>query len=237
MKIDVDWLKPIKSILLNSTPSYFILDSLAKTAHGDELYKKYMWNPKQFNRIKEGDLFIYRKPSNARQGLGFSFIGWGKIANIFNTSYGNIGNITDGNSFLSEVEQKDIETYNWSFKYKSPSSNFKGFFNQYGMNKINKQDFIYLLLSGFYPNAKKYITKLFNNDFNDIPVSQELFGIFQIAIKFLNSYSCKYCKKQDQELQIAPPQNNNSHNLSNMLTVCESCYFSYLLGKSFSNLI
>lgn len=63
---------------------YFILDTKGKgQGHGDVDYSSYDWSPSKYNRVRSGDLFIYRRPGSGSELRGqFYFFGAGVIEEI-----------------------------------------------------------------------------------------------------------------------------------------------------------
>ncbi|QVK19627.1 HNH endonuclease [Mycoplasmatota bacterium] len=110
-----------------------------------EDFKVYFWERNKFNKVKENDLFIYRRPLRSSEINGqFYFFGAGKIDKIKSVSgYVVNGIIAKPYSFREYILQSDLDDFKWEFKKKE--SNFANFFNQYGMNRITKNDFINLL--------------------------------------------------------------------------------------------
>lgn len=58
--------------------------------------------------------------------------------------------------FDEPLLQEELEDFKWEFRNRG--KNWEHFFNQYGMNKITKNDFIHLLSfkPGYSKNQKKY---------------------------------------------------------------------------------
>ena len=117
---------------------YFILDTKGDEKTGDIDFVKYSWSTKQYNKIKEGDLIIFRRPGKASETNKFYFFGaakMGKIEGIERVT-GRLDKCYPFNEFIHQEELKDFK---WTFKERGRS--WEHFFNQYGMNKINKTDF------------------------------------------------------------------------------------------------
>ena len=89
---------PFDTLINKSTQSdvnFFILDTKGiGHKYDDQDFVKYSWSPKRYNRVKSGDLFIYRRPNTKSQRESFYFFGAGII--------GKINNIT------SELVQAEI---------------------------------------------------------------------------------------------------------------------------------
>lgn len=135
--------------------NYFIFDTVGLGDHGDVEFETYDWSTNMFNRVKPGDLFIYRRPAKASEVKNkFYFFGAGKIDSITNLEGKRVrGNITKALVFEKQLLQDDLNDFEWRFKQRS--NTWEHFFNQYGMNCINKEDFLNLLM-------------LSNADMNDI---------------------------------------------------------------------
>lgn len=54
-----------KTELENERTRYFILDT--NYTNSDDTEKEFTWDVKQNNKIREGDLFIFRRPTNLSQ--------------------------------------------------------------------------------------------------------------------------------------------------------------------------
>lgn len=128
---------------------YFVLDSHgANYKQEDKDYKIYKYNIKRNNKLKEHDIFLYRKPQSATEDHKFVIYGGGVISSISKPDdEGNvIAQIRDGFILSQPIKQGDfiIENMQWEKKDKIDNS-WKNFWNQYGINKIEKQDFINLM--------------------------------------------------------------------------------------------
>ncbi|RKD73659.1 putative restriction endonuclease [Sinobaca qinghaiensis] len=128
---------------------YFILDTkgIAQN-YDDKEFSSYDWLPSRYNRVREGDLFIYRRPASSSEVRGlFYFFGAGRIHSITDIGAGRIrGYIDKPIKFDPFLLQTDLEEFPWEFKDKGPT--WEHFFNQYGMNEIKKRDFTGLLKLG-----------------------------------------------------------------------------------------
>ncbi len=124
---------------LNDTNTeYFILDTKGDEKTGDIDFVKYSWSTKQYNKIKEGDLIIFRRPGKASETNKFYFFGaakMGKIEGIERVT----GKLDKCYPFNEFIHQEDLKDFKWTFKDRGQS--WEHFFNQYGMNKIDKTDF------------------------------------------------------------------------------------------------
>jgi len=138
---------------------YFILD----TASNPLLYSEknfeerdfinYIWHTNRFNKVREGDKFIYRRPGKASEIKGeFYLFGAGEITKISKGLFLNdpkrvnadLGNCV---KFENYIKKSDLENFKWSFKERKKGS-WGHFFNQYGMNEITKEDYNNILNLG-----------------------------------------------------------------------------------------
>lgn len=55
------YLEFFKEELNSESTSFFILDTAGPATRGDIDFKEYLWETNRFNKVKEGDLFIYRR--------------------------------------------------------------------------------------------------------------------------------------------------------------------------------
>lgn len=113
--------------------------------HKDQDFIAYSYNIHKNNKPKAGDLFLYRRPGKSTTNRRFNIYGGGVIDYITEPD-------VDGNVFamvklpfkLKEpLEQKTsefLENFQWNFKQKK-SGSWEHFWNQYGMNVIEGQDF------------------------------------------------------------------------------------------------
>lgn len=134
-----------KKELNDASTKYFILDTAGPGAHGDVDFESYNWELDKFNRVSEGDLFIYRRQQKASEINGqFYFFGAGKIERIESLGGKRVkGIISKPMIFNNKLLKSDLENFIWAFKTRG--SSWEHFFNQYGMNTVTKEDFINLL--------------------------------------------------------------------------------------------
>lgn len=130
-------------------PQFLILDShylegTDSDGYRDIDYIEYRYKPWFFNRVNEGDWFVYRKPQKATHQRLFYFYGIGKVLEIISGNDDSIIRVGFGHKFIQPLFQNDIRLMNfkWKFKDKPSGGNFANFFNQYGMNLITKDDFM-----------------------------------------------------------------------------------------------
>jgi putative restriction endonuclease len=125
---------------------FFILDTRGVGhKYDDEDFKKYSWSPKQYNRVRPGDLFIYRRPNAKSIRESFYFFGAGVVgpiekidADIVQTT------ILNPLIFSNYLQPIELINFKWTFKEKI-RDDWQYFFNQYGMMEIHQMDFIGLL--------------------------------------------------------------------------------------------
>lgn len=143
---------------------YFILDT--KSSENASIYKDvdfqyYYWGIDKFNKVREGDLFIYRRPKSSSKINQFYFFGAGKIEKIEKITNTLVrGTISHAVVFDNLILQNDLNDF--EFVYKERKNTWEHFFNQYGMNKIDKQDFLNLInltMNDYKVNKDKDDTK------------------------------------------------------------------------------
>ncbi|MGG0506260.1 HNH endonuclease [Priestia megaterium] len=144
----------------NPNTNYFILDTKGKPGdHGDVDFISYDWSPSKYNKVKEGDLFLYRRPSKASETRKFYFFGAGKIIRIKKVGEDRVrGIIEKALPFERKLSPEELEHYTWKFKKRG--LNWEHFFNQYGMNLIVKDDFLGILGIAFKHDLKVQDAKL-----------------------------------------------------------------------------
>lgn len=135
--------------LKNPKTNYFIFDTKGGGEHGDIDFVKYEWSPSRYNLVKESDLFIYRRPGGYSETKEFYFFGVCKIGKI-KKFYDNANKVERYSASFSKyypfrnmLLQNDLINFKWKFKQRG--QNWEHFFNQYGMNKITRDDFIGLI--------------------------------------------------------------------------------------------
>ena len=109
------------------------------------------WHTTMFNRVREGDYFLYRRSTSA-SGIGqFYFFGAGKVGKMVEDPEDENGGISclveNPIPFISPVYQSELLDYDWKFK-KRTGTGFQGFFSQYGMTTIKFEDFRHILKLG-----------------------------------------------------------------------------------------
>ena len=140
-----------KEILNLNTKFYFL--TTGKYEHRDIDYKIYTWNTKRNNKLKVGDLFIYRVPKKVSANKKFYFFGAGQIGTIFypqvgDPQYQNEGDICaeisnpihfDHPVYESDLIPSDLgsDRKNWSYA-----------FDQYGIDEVTLEKFLFVLNKG-----------------------------------------------------------------------------------------
>lgn len=135
--------------LNNPKTNYFILDTVGPGDHGDVEFQSYDWSTDRFNKVQEGDLFIYRRPGKASELKSqFYFFGAGKIGEIKDIDGTRVRGIIEKPLVFDEKLSRDeLDNFIWSYKQRKDT--WEHFFNQYGMNCIHKADFINLIQLAF----------------------------------------------------------------------------------------
>ena len=144
------------NVSVESEVRFFIFDS--KNDHliyGDKDFEEYHWDQSKYNKVRVGDYFLYRRPQKASEVKNqFYIYGMGKVSSILNSEYENVGEsrkrrkpvyavVSEGYCFIDPILQSDLENFEWTFKKRGET--WEHFFQQYGMNEINAQDFFGLL--------------------------------------------------------------------------------------------
>lgn len=144
---------------------YFIFDTgvtLNKpgyTKH-DKEFVQYFWSLGRYNRVREGDMFVYRKPSKVSENKQFYFFGSGTVGTIKKIGKDDYGKenviceVIKPRRFTEFLYQNDqtLLDYNWKWKDRIKEKGWGQFFNNYGMNEIPKEDFEFLLSLGYGGN-------------------------------------------------------------------------------------
>lgn len=148
---------------------YFIFDTgvtLSKpdyTQH-DKEFEQYFWSKGRFNKVREGDKFIYRKPSKVSANKQFYFFGIGTVGEIIKIGEDKFGKdnvickVIEPVRFENLVFQKDdaLLNYDWKWKKRIKENGWGQFFNNYGMNKIPQEDFDFLCSLGLDSTNSEY---------------------------------------------------------------------------------
>ena len=124
---------------------YFIFDTGVKGHDID--FVQYSWDRKKFNRVREGDYFLYRRPQKVSENKKFYFFGTGRVGKITDNRDRVLCKIDDPVRFNNIIYQDDIMDYDWVWK-KRTRKDYQRFFNNYGMNNIPFQDLEYFYKLG-----------------------------------------------------------------------------------------
>lgn len=120
---------------------YFIIDT-GRGYEDDTDFITYSWDRHRNNKIRSGDLFIYRKPGKLSATRQFYFYGCGQFENI--TSDDNVvASIINSYEFEQPIRQADLEDFRWEWKERYDS--WEHFWNQYGINEVTRNDYHRLL--------------------------------------------------------------------------------------------
>ena len=145
------------NIIKNNEKRYFIFDTGVPSKNPGESeydieFKQYFWSKGQYNKVREGDYFLYRKPTKVSENNKFYFFGSGKVGKISSVGKNKKGDenvickIEKPIRFTDLIFQDDpkILNYKWKWKERNPSKGWGQFFNNYGMNLIPKEDFEFI---------------------------------------------------------------------------------------------
>lgn len=143
--------------LLKENTKYFIIDTHGgkdlESIYDDKDFVRYVWELSRFGKVREGDLFVYRRPNKNSEYKEFYFFGAGMFGPVElineNKNKPVVSYIKEFLKFDNLVFASDDElgAYKWKFKEKT-KNNWEHFFNQYGMTEIKKEDFIFILDKG-----------------------------------------------------------------------------------------
>ncbi|MBI16003.1 MAG: hypothetical protein CL782_07190 [Chloroflexi bacterium] len=148
--------------LQNPNTKLFILDT-GRIEHRDIDFEMYSWNKHRYDLVEPGDLFIYRKPQKVSENDKFYFFGAGKIENIsevppdainFKKSGDLQATISSPVLFDNFIYQDQIHPTDLNDHRKEKDDSWTGFFNNYGMNKIDLEVFSFLLDKGLNNKQK-----------------------------------------------------------------------------------
>ena len=143
----------VKSILPHvEAKGFFILDSregnMGNLVHTDKRFVTYNYNVNKYNVLEAPCLFLYRTPGRATSDRKFKIIGGGVIEKVTKPDKDGFVDAIITNGFLLKrpIKQGDerIEGMVWTSKKKNPE-NWRNFWNEYGMNRINEVDFFNLV--------------------------------------------------------------------------------------------
>jgi len=240
----------------NTETQYFIID-LGAHDQRDLEYSYHTWNKYRYNLIKRNDLFIYRTPQKISPSRKFFFFGSGKFGKIFTAKKGYKQYFSEGDqySFVEKayhfnklIFQDDLSPNDLIDRRKKKKNDWEHFFNQYGINKITKKEFLFLLNMGignnkFLVRDNKLMIETINqiNKENyyvpDKKVSSKTRGIYQkiFSDRVKNNYhnQCAVTGIKTRELlvgsHIIPWGKNKKKRLDPKNGIC----FSSLIDKCF----
>lgn len=124
----------------NPRTNYFVIDS--GNYDRDDDYISYAWERARNNKIKTGDVFIYRKTQKLSNNGQFYFYGAGEFSLVKGNNEAT-GVISNSHPFKKPIFQSELEDFTW--KWKERGRTWEHFWNQYGINQITKDDFIGIL--------------------------------------------------------------------------------------------
>ena len=135
--------------------SFYVLDTtqdgmsnLIIHGSGDIIYERYCYNIHKYNKLVEGGIFLYRQTKRSSKNRKFYFLGGGVIKNIRRVGTNGDVEVDIVNPFrlIHPVYEDDprLELMTWTSKKKEPGS-WAHFWNQYGMNKITKDEFMSII--------------------------------------------------------------------------------------------
>ncbi|WP_227710550.1 hypothetical protein [Staphylococcus aureus] len=127
-----------KTELENERTRYFILDT--NYTNSDDTEKEFTWDVKQNNKIREGDLFIFRRPTNLSQLLN-NFISL-ELENRKIERKNNVATayISKPLLFVDRVLKDNIENLKWEFKERIKEE-WEQFFFKNKISNITKMIF------------------------------------------------------------------------------------------------
>ena len=137
-----------EEILNLQTKFYFL--TTGKKEHRDINYEKYTWNIHNNNKLKKGDLFIYRVSQKSSFNKQFYFFGAGiintiEVADKLNNpdfKEGDVfGNIIKPLEFNNSIFQSDLKPSD--LDHKGPT--WERCFDNYGIDDISLDKFLFIL--------------------------------------------------------------------------------------------
>lgn len=192
---------------------FFILDSHqdamkeqeAGHQHADSDFIGYAYNIHNYNQLTIDSFFLYRRPGKLASDHKFHIYGGGIIESISKPDEaGNvIAKIKCGFRLNNSIDQGDlfIENYKWKTREK-PGPGWKGFWLNYGMNRIVEEDFWNLVdkreCSIVYPPS---IIDMNHEEENDIGFKEES-STFRLSVtndelmkRRVSEYAKRFLKK------------------------------------------
>ena len=170
-------------ILDQHTNFYFL--TTGKKKHGDINYEKYTWNVHQNNKLKTGDIFIYRVSQKNSFNNQFYFFGAGKIGTIYEANAESKPDFKEGDVFANIIKPIEFENSIFQGELK-PSDldhegkNWERYFQNYGIDEISLDKFLFILNKGTNKDIK------FDPEENEIQIETRK-KIFEHDYKVPNS--------------------------------------------------
>lgn len=127
-----------------------VLDSIPDrdvNNYGDKAFEAYHYQTNRFNKLKAGDVVIYRIPGKASPTKKFIFVGGGvvdRIERIPDTEHDVVAKIKEPFKLDPPITQQDVADFEWPHKARK-SKSYEHFWNQYGMNVVGLESFKKLL--------------------------------------------------------------------------------------------
>ena len=104
----------MNKIIKSENLRYFIFDTGVTGKDID--FVQYDWNRKFFNRVREGDYFLYRRPQKVSENKKFYFFGTGRVGKITDHQDGVMCEVIEPIRFNNIVYQDEIIDYQWKWK-------------------------------------------------------------------------------------------------------------------------
>ena len=139
------FVKSSNSLVEDKSKRYFVFSTGLPGFKDDIDFETYPWERSRFNKVREGDFFVYKKSSNVSENKKLYFFGMGQIGSIHGDNK-VVGKIINPIKFSNIVHQDDLDDYEW--EWKSRGENWSNFFNHYGMDIIPFKDFEYICQLG-----------------------------------------------------------------------------------------
>lgn len=128
----------------------FVVDSIPNEAsnnYRDKTFREYHYQTNRFNKMRPGDLIIYRVPAKYTKDHQFYFLGGGvidRIEPVPHTYHEVIAYIKEPFKLKDNITQDDVLDFDWPHK-KRENTSYLRFWNQYGMNTVGIDSFVKLL--------------------------------------------------------------------------------------------
>tara|TARA_B100001027_G_scaffold57249_2_gene38677 strand:+ start:5770 stop:7029 length:1260 start_codon:yes stop_codon:yes gene_type:complete len=146
------------SLVEDVNKRYFIFTTGKK--ENDVDFETYPWERSRFDKVREGDFFVYKKSSSLSENKKLYFFGMGQVGPIEGDDY-VVTQIINPVKFDNIIHQEDLNDYQW--KWKDRGENWSNFFNHYGMDIIPFEDFKYICEQGISNQTDDNFEKQ-NND-------------------------------------------------------------------------